>query len=234
MTSADIWAVVPIKPFAAAKSRLAGILTPPQRAQFARVMAEDVLGVLSASRHCLAGILVVTADAEAVSLAQRYGALVQRESAPLGINHALALAGRWLVGGGSGMIIVPTDLPHISTKAVEELARILATPRAAAIVPATNDGGTNVLALRPAEILPPSFGPHSFERHRKAARAAGVRPRVLPWVDLGHDIDRPGDLATFLSFQTTTRTDAFLASLGLAKRLTESHTSDTPMLRAQS
>lgn len=218
MNRANIWAVVPVKPFTTAKLRLAGALTPSQRTQLTRLMAEDVLDALAASKHLLAGVLVVTADAEAAALAQHRGAEVLPEPAPAGINQALALAAGRLMDDDSGMIVIPTDLPHISADAIEKLVHLLAAPCSVALVPATEDGGTNLLALRPARIIPLSFGPNSFERHRKAAHTAGILPSILRAPELGRDIDRPEDLEAFMSLHTATRTHAFLASLGLAER----------------
>jgi 2-phospho-L-lactate/phosphoenolpyruvate guanylyltransferase len=220
MNRANIWAVVPIKPFAAAKLRLAGVLTASQRERLARLMAADVLNVLAASRHVLAGVLVVTADAEADALAQRRGAEVLLEPAAVGINEAVALATGFLADPADGIIVVPTDLPHISAAAVGRLVQLLATPCSIGLVPANDDGGTNVLALRPIRAITPQFGPNSFERHYKAARAAGILPSILFSPELGRDIDRPEHLATFLSLRTTTQTHAFLAGLDLSNRLT--------------
>jgi 2-phospho-L-lactate guanylyltransferase len=221
MTDANIWAVVPVKPFETAKLRLAGVLALSERIQLARVMVEDVLDALSASRHLLAGVLVVTADAQCAALAKQRGLHVLLELMPKGINHALALAARQLAPGDSdsGMIVVPADLPHITMDVMKKLTRLLAVRRAVALVPAVDDGGTNLLACRPAEIILPSFGPDSFERHRKAAQAVGIAPTVLAWPEMGRDIDRPGDLEAFLSLHTTTRTHDYLARRGLAESL---------------
>jgi 2-phospho-L-lactate guanylyltransferase len=196
-------------------------------------MAEDVLDALDAARHLLAGILVVTADAQAAALARRRSAQVFIEPSPAGINRALARAAEWLSGDEDcGLIIVPADLPHITADTIDTLTRHLAAPRAVALIAATGDGGTNVLAVRPAGIIRPSFGPDSFARHCAAARAAGITPAVLALPHLGCDIDRPGDLETFLSLRTATRTHAFLACRGLSQRLASArHPTGTQYLR---
>jgi 2-phospho-L-lactate guanylyltransferase len=226
MTGTSVWAVVPVKPFRIAKARLSTALDAVDRARLARVMLEDVLGALVASRHLLAGLLVVTADDEAAPIARSHGAMVLSEAAPAGINRAIARALDHLAdahapaGGGqsppaSGILVVPADLPQLSAAAVERIVGLLGAPRAVAIVPAT-DGGTNLLGCKPAGIIPPSFGPLSFQRHRQAARRAGVTPSILAWSDLGHDLDRPEDLAAFLSLGTASRTHAFLSNLAMA------------------
>lgn len=216
MTGASVWAVVPVKPFRVAKARLSTALNAVDRARLARVMLEDVLDAMVASRHLLAGLLVVTADDEAAPIARSHGAIVLSEAAPAGINRAIAQALDYLgEAQGAGMLVVPADLPQVSAAAIERIVGFLGAPRAVAIVPAT-DGGTNLLGCKPAGIIPPSFGPLSFQRHRQAARRSGVTPSILAWSDLGHDLDRPEDLAAFLSLGTASRTHAFLSSLAMA------------------
>src|SRR5690242_21795276 len=70
---ADIWAVVPVKDTAAAKTRLAAAVPAGLRQGLALAMLEDVLAALAEARS-LAGILLVTIDPAARDLASRYGA----------------------------------------------------------------------------------------------------------------------------------------------------------------
>ena len=63
-----IWAVVPVKEFEGAKQRLSSSLEPDERRLLARTMLEDVLDAVSAVQQ-LAGLLVVTVDPLAASLA---------------------------------------------------------------------------------------------------------------------------------------------------------------------
>lgn len=212
MSSAGPWAIVPIKPFVSAKRRLAGTLDPLQRAQLARIMAEDVLDVVAASMRFFAGAIVVTSDAGAAALARRRGMRVLVESAPAGINQALKGAIALLPNIEAGIVVVPSDLPQITSRAFERLADLLATPPAAALIPATSDRGTNLFACRPADAVSVSFGRNSFVRHLQRAKSVGLEPYVLVWSELGRDIDRSGDLAAFLSLRTPTRTHEFLSA----------------------
>jgi 2-phospho-L-lactate guanylyltransferase len=216
MTGTPVWAVVPVKPFRVAKARLSTALNRVDRARLARVMLQDVLGAMVASRHLLAGVIVLTADDEAAAIARGHGALVLNEAAPAGIDAAIARALDYLADAPeAGMLVVPADLPQLSAASVERIVGFLSAPRAVAIVRAA-DGGTNLLGCKPAGIVRPSFGPDSFDRHCQAARLAGVTPTTLAWSHLDRDIDRPEDLAAFLSLGTATRTHAFLSSLAVA------------------
>ena len=72
MDPSHLWAVVPVKNLENAKQRLAGVLGAAERHDLFRAMLEDVLSALSSCRG-LGGVLMVTRDAEAKALAQRYG-----------------------------------------------------------------------------------------------------------------------------------------------------------------
>jgi 2-phospho-L-lactate guanylyltransferase len=215
MKRASVRAIVPVKPFHLAKRRLAPILGGAERARLARLMFEDVLDVLTASRGMLAGVVVLTADVGAAEIARCRGAVVIAEGAPSGLSAAIEQAiGCLSAAPGDGMFVVPADLPHLTAAAIEQIVRQLDVPEAVALVPALEDGGTNLLACRPAGVMHPHFGPQSFARHVEAARRAGITPTILEMSDLGRDIDRPADLETFMSLDTATRTHAFLSGLG--------------------
>src|SRR5262249_48090518 len=110
MSGRSVWAVVPVKPFAAAKQRLAPVLSRAERAEPARLMLEDVLGVLAVC-PAPAGLVVVTGDAEARRMASDRGAVVLHD--PAGdLNGAVGRAREFVAAEPrSGMVVVPSDLP---------------------------------------------------------------------------------------------------------------------------
>lgn len=220
MGNGTVWAVVPVKPFRDAKFRLAPVLDAGERAALARVMLEDVLGVLAASADRLAGVMVLTADREAAAMARRFDAAVLVETAPAGLNGAVTIAAAHVAeNAAAGMLVIPGDLPHLSGAAIAQITELLDAPRSVALLPASGDAGTNLFACRPANVIPPRFGPSSFKRHLAETRRAGITARVLTCPRLGRDIDRPDDLAAFLAMGTATRTHAYLSTLEIADRL---------------
>jgi 2-phospho-L-lactate/phosphoenolpyruvate guanylyltransferase len=213
VSGAPVWAVVPVKPFHLAKTRLASLLEGHERARLAQLMFEDVLSALAGSRRLFDGVIVSTADERAAAVAREFGATVLLEAAPTGLNRAVgAAAARLARVPGASMVVIPSDLPQLTHGAVEQLAALLDAPKAVALVEATGDGGTNVLGCRPAAVIEPQFGRRSFAAHHRAARAAGV-------THLGNDLDRPDDLLTFLQARTPTRTHSYLTDLGIEERL---------------
>ena len=215
-----IRAIVPVKRFSTAKSRLATVLNAIERAELAQLMFEDVLDALELCKEFLAGVIVVTSDESAAALARSRGAMVVSDAADNGINAAVRLAiHRIDRSGDDGVIIVPSDIPQLSLDGIFKAVTAISAPRTLAVVPATEDGGTNLLACRPADVVPLRFGPHSFDRHCSAALRAGITPHVLAIPELGLDIDRPENLRAFLSLKSQTRTHAFLSAIHIVNWL---------------
>jgi 2-phospho-L-lactate/phosphoenolpyruvate guanylyltransferase len=162
---------------------------------------------------------VVTADEAAAALARRHAAVILMETASVGLNEALTRVIDHFAGRQeAGVIVVPADLPHVSPFEIQEAIDLISGIPAVALVQAS-DGGTNLMACRPAGVIEPSFGPDSFNAHCVAAVQAGVTPTVLFAPRLGLDIDRPEDLAAFMSLGSATRTHAYLSTLDLHTRL---------------
>ena len=216
-----IWAVVPAKELLGAKQRLSSCLSPEERRVLATVMLEDVLAAVSAV-HELAGILVVSVDPVATSLAGHYGARIVTEGARDGHTGAVTAAARLLAREGqAGMMTMPGDIPRLSSA---EIATTLALHRAApafTIVPAHDDLGSNTIVCSPPDAVPLRFGEDSFYAHLDASRKRGIDPLVVRHPGIGMDIDNPVDLVVFLRMSppAPTRTLAFLEQSGIAGRL---------------
>jgi 2-phospho-L-lactate/phosphoenolpyruvate guanylyltransferase len=216
-----IWAVVPVKEFEGSKQRLASCLTAEERRALATIMLEDVLDAVCGVPE-LAGVLVVTVDPAATSLAARYGARIVTEGAREGHTGAVTAAARLLVREGqAGMMTMPGDIPLLKSA---EIAATLKAHRAApafTIVPAHDYLGSNTIVCSPPDVVPLRFGEDSFYPHLDAARSRGIDPLIVRQPGIGMDIDHPIDLVAFLRLSppVPTRTLAFLEQSGIAGRL---------------
>jgi 2-phospho-L-lactate guanylyltransferase len=211
------YAVIPVKPFASAKRRLAPILNHFERVRLARLMLEDVIDAVRAA-HSVCGFFVVTSDEDAALLAQAAGGQVIAETGEYGLQHAVTTAQRVLAPMAAGVMVIPSDIPHLPSATIDTVNA--KTPeRGIAIVPATCDGGTNLLAMRPCDLIPPLFGPRSFDRHCREAMRAGLPIAIHACAMAGHDLDRPDDLPAFLAMTIRSRAHDYLAGLGIGKRL---------------
>jgi 2-phospho-L-lactate guanylyltransferase len=202
-------AIVPVKHLAAVKSRLAAVLTAPQRRALALAMLDDVLAALTATRG-LAGSIVVGSDEAVAQLAHTHGARYLGDTAGE-LNAALALASQAAAdAGAAAVLVVPADLPTVVPAEIEAL--LAARSRRPHIVLASaDDGGTGALLLAPPQAMPFAFGPGSAARHRSAARAAGLEVLELRASGLARDIDRPGDLRQLIDTPRPTATQRLLA-----------------------
>ncbi len=186
-------AILPVKRFSLAKQRLGATLDDPLRADLARAMVGDVLVALS-RRDAIDLTVVVTNEPSVAGAAGYTGAIVVADTAEDGQSAAVAIGiERARAEGAERVLCVPGDCPALDP---EELDRLLDSGCAeVAIVPDRHGTGTNGLLLAPPDVMTPSFGLGSCERHGELAKAAGARCRVEQVASLLLDIDTGEDLA---------------------------------------
>jgi 2-phospho-L-lactate guanylyltransferase len=189
-----LWALVPAKSFARAKSRLAERLGAAERADLARGMLEHVLGTLGGCK-AIGGVLVVTDGDDVAELASARGAAVVRDASgpPLGSIVDAALLDLRARGADAALVIM-SDLPKLLAGDVVELASKMASADVV-VAPDLRDDGTNALGLRLPDRFSTAFGTRdSFARHLHLAQTAGLRLDVHRSRGLGFDIDELADL----------------------------------------
>jgi 2-phospho-L-lactate guanylyltransferase len=207
----SIWAVVPVKDTAGAKTRLAPALPPHLRPAFFLAMLEDVLAALAAVKG-LAGRLLVTTDPAAIDLAARYGAECWADGADAGHTGAVTAAARRLARDGrGGMLSVPGDVPLVTAAEIEELLAAHQSAPSFTIAPSHDEKGSNAVLMSPPDAVPLRFGDDSFVPHLAVARARGIAPTVLHLPGIALDIDNPADLLHFAGLGSRTRAGLWLA-----------------------
>lgn len=186
-------AILPVKMFSEAKRRLRTGLQPGERRALAQAMFCDVLVAL---RRCesVASVLVVSADHGAQRIAGGYGADVLED--PEQGHNVAARHGieRALREGATRVVLVPGDCPALDPRELDALLAHPAPPPSVLVVPDRHGTGTNALVLTPPDVMDPSFGPGSCERHLGHARAAGARGEVVQVPTLALDVDTSHDL----------------------------------------
>jgi 2-phospho-L-lactate guanylyltransferase len=221
VTGGGVWAVIPVKPLRGALRRLTSALEAPVRRELQVAMLTDVLGAC-AGADGLAGVLVVTSDPDAASMARQLaGARVLPDHAPpRGMNAAVA---RGLVAVAAeradAALVLTADLPLARP---EDIAAVLAAgPSApsALLVPSADGTGTNAMLLRPPAALAPRLGPDSYARHVAQAGRRGLAVARLELPRLALDIDTPADLTALVATGGTGATLAVCAQLRITERL---------------
>jgi 2-phospho-L-lactate guanylyltransferase (CobY/MobA/RfbA family) len=111
-------------------------------------------------------------------------------AAKRGIEHALK-------NGARAVLLLSSDLPLVTRKAVRDLlaaAGRVEAPAAVA-VPAVGRGGTNALYLNPPDAISLHFGADSLEAFRREAEKKGVKFVTFKSDAMALDLDEPADLA---------------------------------------
>jgi 2-phospho-L-lactate guanylyltransferase len=185
--------VIPVRPFAEGKTRLAGALEPAEREALNRRFFEHVLGVaIRAVAH--GDCHVISRSAAVLEIARSAGARPIPETGDT-LNGALAEASAAIAAPAAGPVMaLSCDLPFVT---VDDLAALIAAGAEADVVAAcdTEGRGTNALLLRQPGLIPYRYGPDSIAAHRAEAGRIGLRFAILARPGLGEDIDTPDQLA---------------------------------------
>ncbi len=186
-------AVVPVKRFALAKSRLASGVDDARKPDLVAAMVADVLEAIGRARQ-VERTIVVSQEPRAAELAAAAGAELLSDFDDAS-HSAAAMAGmaRAEAAGASCVALLPGDCPLLDPR---ELDRILTgvPDHYVTVIPDRHGTGTNALVIAPPNAIEPSFGEGSCERHVAAARAAGVPFGVEQIRSLGLDLDTPADI----------------------------------------
>ncbi len=194
MTSDRLAVIVPMKPFDLAKQRLRPAVNDGERVALARAMLVHVLTTAAASGVGDLRVLV-SADPDVLALAGDHGFAALCEQTP-GYNEAVSQAIGWAqTHGATSALILPADLPQLAPADLQALVCLAGkSPQVGVLAPDAAGTGTNALLLRPPDLLPPSFGPDSCQRHLALARGAGVEATIYRHEHVAGDVDWPSDL----------------------------------------
>lgn len=188
-------AVLPVKRWQEAKRRLGTTgMSDGMRRALAEAMVTDVLIALRRSQRVDA-TLVVTGEPAAEALAGGYDAQTVVDPEDRG-HTAAALRGidAALRMGAARVLLVPGDCPALNPKEVDALLERPVRDREVVVVPDRHGNGTNALLLTPPDVMDPSFGPGSRERHERLAAEAGAACEVLDVPTHALDVDTLADL----------------------------------------
>ncbi|MBI5669423.1 MAG: 2-phospho-L-lactate guanylyltransferase [Chloroflexi bacterium] len=193
----SIWAIIPVKPFNRAKSRLSSVLTPAERQELAESMLRHVLQTIRDVPQVM-GTLVISRDGKALSIAREYGARTVVESGAPELNDALMRAtqvvARWK---GSAALILPADLPLLAPEDIACILEMGQMERTVVIATDQHHDGTNALFVRPPGLISYAYGAGSYQRHLDMARLVGAEVKLYESQRLMLDIDMPDDLAAY-------------------------------------
>jgi 2-phospho-L-lactate/phosphoenolpyruvate guanylyltransferase len=198
-----LWAIVPVKPLRRGKSRLAGTLNEDERTKLNRSLLQHTLETLSGLKE-VDGVLVVSRDPNALTIARNHGARTVQEDGQPGLNTALKRATIVAqVYSTRGVLVLPADLPLITREDILTLIKRATEPPVVVIAPDRHGKGTNALLISPPGLIEYDFGENSFQRHCELIKKAGARLEVVNLPSLALDLDVPEDFELIKNLEAT-------------------------------
>jgi 2-phospho-L-lactate guanylyltransferase len=199
------FAIVPIKRFENAKTRLSSILDTDDRIRLSLLMLEDTLQILSAV-HSLSQLITVSADKRVGEIAVKYGANFLLEEKERGVNSAVALADSYCMKkAADATMVIPHDLPLLDSTDISKACELAENEsRCIVICPSLRYDGTNMLLRKPPSIIATFYDADSYNMHVKAAIRLGIPVKRLFSKALMHDIDTPEDALEIMKEETVT------------------------------
>lgn len=193
-----VFAIVPVKDLGETKSRLSPFINPEERCVVTLVMLSHVLTTLREAPG-VEQVGVVSPSPRVLFMAEDvYASPLPQESR--GLNNALEEGRDWALSeGASSLLVLPADLPYLSTSDIWMLLNLRREDdRAAVISPDKAREGTNALLIRPPDALPFAFGPGSYEAHLRAAEERGLAIATYENASIVSDVDTYEDLKPLL------------------------------------
>jgi 2-phospho-L-lactate guanylyltransferase len=206
--------VLPVKSLDQAKTRLAPVLAPLERAALTLAMLEDVIDVTV----LLPGweTWVISPDEAVLEVAARRGVTAIVEERPPLAAAIHQVEGEAHARDASTLAVLLPDTPLVTVPA---LTRAVHTLGPVVVAPARDETGTNLLLRRPPTAIASSFGRDSYRRHLEAAGHADVPIAVVEDPQLAFDVDHADDILTVLNARRSGRSRQVLRELDLSGRL---------------
>lgn len=199
------FAIVPIKRFENAKTRLSSILDTDNRIRLSLLMLEDTLQILSAV-HSLSQVITVSADKRVGEIAVKYGANFLLEEKERGVNSAVALADSYCMKkAADATMVIPHDLPLLDSTDISKACELAENESTCIVIcPSLRYDGTNMLLRKPPSVIATFYDADSYNMHVKAAIRLGIPVKRLLSKGLMHDIDTPEDALEIMKEETVT------------------------------
>ena len=193
-----VWVIIPVKPLKLAKSRLATVITPEQRQEFAQSLLRHTLEVVQSVPQ-VAGTLVISRDTKALAIARDFKAYTVMESGAPELNAALMRATQVVAGWhAEAVLVLPSDLPLLTSEDVSAIIQLGKDDRSMVIATDQHEDGTNAMMSRPPGLFTYAYGPGSYRRHIELAKQAGAAIKFYHSERLLLDVDLPEDLEKYI------------------------------------
>jgi 2-phospho-L-lactate guanylyltransferase len=189
------FAIVPVKRFENAKTRLSSMLDTEDRIRLSSLMLEDTLQILSVAPS-LTQVIIVSADKRAEEIATKHGAKFLPEEKENGVNSAVALADGYCMEkeAADASMVIPHDLPLLDTIVISKACELAEKESTCIVIcPSVRYDGTNMLLRKPPSVIGTFYETDSYNMHVRTAIKLGIPVKPLVSKSLMYDIDTPED-----------------------------------------
>lgn len=200
------FAIVPVKRFENAKTRLSSMLDTEDRIRLSSLMLEDTLQILSVAPS-LTQVIIVSADKRADEIATKHGAKFLPEEKEKGVNSAVALADGYCIEkeAADATIVIPHDLPLLDTIVISKACELAEKESTCIVIcPSVRYDGTNMLLRKPPSVIGTFYETDSYNMHVRTAIKLGIPAKPLLSKSLMYDIDTPEDALHLIKEENVT------------------------------
>ena len=191
-----IAAIIPVKTFANAKTRLD--LSQKQKEDLCKVMLEEILHVISISPQ-IEKIIIVTKEEKAIAIGKKFNAIIIIDEKEESVNNAVALADKYLLENNyHASIVFPQDIPYIKTQDIDFMLNYKTHPNFAIIVPSRRFDGTNALVRMPIDLMKTHYDEDSYKIHMNTAKEHTLNVAMVFVKRIMWDVDNDEDLEFLL------------------------------------
>lgn len=200
------FAIVPVKRFENAKTRLSSMLDTDDRIRLSSLMLEDTLQILSVAPP-LTQVIIVSADKRADEIATKHGAKFLPEEKEKGVNSAVALADGYCIEkeAADATIVIPHDLPLLDSIVISKACELAEKESTCIVIcPSVRYDGTNMLLRKPPSVIGTFYETDSYNMHVRTAIKLGIPVKPLLSKSLMYDIDTPEDALQLIKEENVT------------------------------
>ena len=201
MSNSRIGAIIPVKTFSRAKTRLN--LSPEKTEKICEIMLESVLESVTHS-DLISKTVLVSKDEKALRIGKRFGAIGICDESDQGVNSAVLLADNYFLKEGfEATMVIPQDIPLIQPGDIQTLYQMRTSNRCVLVVPSRKFDGTNALFRTPTNVMETHYDEDSYKIHLSTAEKRTASSALVLIRRLMLDIDDQSDLRFILSFSDT-------------------------------
>ncbi len=198
MSKSRIGAIVPVKTFSRAKTRLN--ISTEKTEMICRIMLESVLGALSQS-EIVEKTVIVSKDEGAFEIGKKFGAFEIYDHEELGVNNAVKLADDYLSKEGfDSTMVFPQDIPLIQAEDIRTLLDMRIQNRCVLVVPSRKFDGTNALFRAPVDVMETHYDEDSYKIHLSTAEKRDAKSALVLIRRIMLDVDDQSDLNLIMSY----------------------------------